>query len=110
MSPGHETCGGVVSTIATAKVQLPEVPKLSVAVQMTLLWPRRNPVPDGGIHVTGTGLPLKSTAVAVKLTGVRPPVHSATTLGGQVNTGGGSEVTETFTTADAVRRCLSWIV
>jgi hypothetical protein len=88
MSEGQLTRGGVVSTTVTVKVQLLESPPLSVAVQTTLLTPRRKPVPEGGMHVTGTGAPAESTAVTVNVTGVRPPVHSATMLGGQVITGG----------------------
>jgi hypothetical protein len=55
--------GGVVSTTVTVKVQLPEAPRLSVAVQVTLLVPRRNPVPEAGMQVTTNGAPRKSTAL-----------------------------------------------
>ena len=65
MFEGQLTRGGVVSTTLTMKVQLLERPPLSVAVQTTLLLPRRKPVPEGGTQVTGTGAPELSTAVTV---------------------------------------------
>src|SRR5829696_6661109 len=80
------TRGGVVSTTVTVKAHVLEAPAL-VAVQTTLLVPMRKPVPDGGTHVTATGSPLVSTAVATKVTGVRPPVHSATMFPGQTRSG-----------------------
>src|SRR2546427_2009230 len=85
---GQVTLGGVVSTILTVKVQLAETPALSVAVQTTLLTPNRKPVPEGGTQITGMGLPEASTAVTVYVTGVSPPVHSATMLEGHLIVGG----------------------
>src|SRR5262245_701346 len=82
----HWTCGGVVSTTVTVKAHVVETPAL-VAVQTTLLVPTRKPVPEGGTHVTGTALPRASLAVATKVTGVRPPVHSATMFPGQLSSG-----------------------
>ena len=95
MSDGQLTRGGVVSTTVTVNAQLLDRPPLSVAVQTTLLVPKRKPVPEGGTHVTGTGAPEESTAVTVNVTGVRPPVHSATTLGGQVIIGSSTRRTVT---------------
>ena len=63
MSPGQVTRGGVVSTTVTVKLQLLETPRLSVAVHVTLLLPKRKPLPEGGSQVTGSGAPLESTAV-----------------------------------------------
>ncbi len=65
MFEGQLTRGGVVSTTLTMNVQLLERPPLSVAVQTTLLLPRRKPVPDGGTQITGNGAPELSTAVTV---------------------------------------------
>ena len=65
MFDGQLTCGGLVSTTVTVKVQLLERPPLSVAAQTTLLLPRRKPLPEGGTQVTGTGAPELSTAVTV---------------------------------------------
>src|SRR4030095_16381540 len=88
MSRGQFTCGGVVSTTVTVKVQLLDWPRLSLAVQTTLLWPSRKPVPEGGVQVTGKALFRKSFAVTVKVTGVKTPVHSARTSPGQASVGG----------------------
>jgi len=70
------TCGGCVSCTVTVKLQGAGAP---LAVQTTLLVPRRKPVPLGGTQVTGTG-PFAFEAVTMKFTGVRPPVHSAVTF------------------------------
>src|ERR1043166_7670541 len=102
MSAGQVTCGGVVSTTVTVNVQLLEAPPLSVAVHVTLLAPRRKPVPEGGMHVTGRKAPVESCARASKVTGVRPPVHSAVRLGGQVMVGGGAPCTVMSTFAEAM--------
>jgi hypothetical protein len=59
------TCGGIVSTTVTVKLQLLELPALSLALQTTLLVPNLNPVPEGGVQVTGTGPSQASIAVAV---------------------------------------------
>src|SRR6059036_3945768 len=83
--PGQVTRGGVVSTTVTVNAQVLEPPKRSVALQTTLLWPRRKPLPEGGTQRIGTGRPETSTAVRLKVTGVRPPVHSATIFVGQVS-------------------------
>ena len=65
MFEGQDTRGGVVSTTVTVKRQLPDWPRLSVAVQTTLLTPSRNPVPEGGVQLTGSELPDESSAVIV---------------------------------------------
>ena len=74
-----------MSTTVTAKVQV-LVPAAFEAVQMTLVVPSRKPLPLGGMQVTAKG-PEASEAVTVKLTGVRPPVHSATRFVGQFKVG-----------------------
>ena len=88
--------GGRVSLTVTPNVQLLELFRLSLAVQVTLLVPSRNPVPEGGTQTTGTAFPAESVAVTLKLTGVRPPVHSATMLLGQRIVGGGASTTVTL--------------
>jgi hypothetical protein len=99
-----------VSTIDTVNVQLLELPRLSLAVQVTLLCPRENPDPLGGVQMTGSGLPAESSAVTVKLAGVSTPVYSATSLSGQPRTGGGSGVIVICTAAEEVLPCRSRIV
>src|SRR5262245_7354457 len=78
--------GGVVSRTVTVNVQFVGPPALA-AVQVTLLTPRRKPVPLGGTHVTGTG-PFAFVAVTLKVTGVSAPMHSAMRLVGQLITVG----------------------
>jgi hypothetical protein len=90
MSPAQLTCGGTVSDTVTSNEHVLVLPKVSVAEHITdvvVLW---NPLPDGGTQVTSSGWPPPSTALALKLTGVNPPVHSSITAAvGQVMTGGG---------------------
>ena len=96
MSPLQVTCGGVVSETVTVNVQLLVRFELSVAVHTTLLTPKRKPVPDGGVQITGNGLLSASTAVTVKVTGVRPPAHSTEMSPlGHVNVGAGLNLTVT---------------
>src|SRR5688572_28057323 len=90
------TVGGSVSTTVTVKLH-ELTPVEFEAVQTTLLVPMRNPVPLGGVQMTATG-PLASEAVAVNVTGVRPPVHSATTLVEQTISGVAPPATTTFST------------
>src|SRR5437899_1486579 len=64
-SPGQMICGAVVSTDATRKSQLDELPAASVAVQCAVAsQPRGITVPTGGVHTT-VALPQASFAVAV---------------------------------------------
>jgi hypothetical protein len=53
------TRGGVVSTTVTVKLQSWFV--AFALKQITLLTPKRNPVPEGGMHLKGTGFPKQST-------------------------------------------------
>jgi hypothetical protein len=68
----------------TLNVQVLDWPP-AVAVQLTVVAPRTNTLPDGGVQVTGTELPAWSVAVAVKFTG---EPHSPVTLAGQTMVGG----------------------
>src|SRR4029079_8121130 len=58
--PSHPTdtfsklvSGGLVSPIVIRNSQGPVFPALSVAVHFTLVWPRENVEPDGGLHIVG---------------------------------------------------------
>jgi hypothetical protein len=62
MLPGSASCGG--PTIVTVKLPVETLPLPSSAEQFTVVWPRGKLAPDGGAHVTGTGVP-PSAAVAV---------------------------------------------
>src|SRR5262249_31081244 len=53
----------------TVNEQLPEFPQPSTAVQVTVVVPVWNTVPDGGTHVTGTLPAQLSVAVAVNVVG-----------------------------------------
>ena len=81
------TSGSIVSITVTVKLQLLDRPPVFVAVQTTLLTPKRKPLSDGGVHVTVKGVP-PSLALVTKLTGVSPPMHSTTMFVEQVIVGG----------------------
>ena len=57
--------GGVVSWTMTAKVDCAVFPKLSVAVQMTVVMAIGNVEPGVGRQVTGTEVPFESVAVGL---------------------------------------------
>ena len=60
-----------------------------MAVQVTVVWPCGNELPEAGTQVTWSGLPSWSVAVAWKVTGVPPdPAHSAAISPGQTMVGG----------------------
>jgi hypothetical protein len=50
--------GRWLSATVTLKLQLEAFPLLSVAVQVTLVWPTGKRVPEGGMHVTVTSRQL----------------------------------------------------
>jgi hypothetical protein len=64
MSEGHEPITGD-SSIVTVNVQL-ELPQLFVAVQVTIVAPVANVVPDAGEQLTvGAGVPVADGVVNV---------------------------------------------
>lgn len=52
MFPGHVNVGFWLSLTVTVKVHEPVLFEASVAVQVTVVVPRRNVVPDGGTQLT----------------------------------------------------------
>ena len=46
----------------TVKAALAVLPSASVAVQVTVVWPRANLLPEAGAQETGTGFPALSVA------------------------------------------------
>ena len=58
----------VGSVTVTLKLPLAVLPRVSLAVQATLVDPIANVLPDAGAHVTGLAPSTRSRAVAVKLT------------------------------------------
>ena len=81
--------GGTVSRTVTRKLHEADWPTpfvaAAVAVHWTVVWPWANTEPDGGVQLTGTGLPAWSVAVTVYVTG---EPHSPVTLPGQLIVGG----------------------
>jgi hypothetical protein len=89
MSPGTVSVGGVVSRTLIVKEPGDVLPAQSVAVQLTVVVPRGNVDPDGGVQPTeGLGSRL-SVAVAVKVTTApEGPVASTILFDGTVRFGG----------------------
>src|SRR5689334_4339627 len=59
--------GGVVSTTSTVKAASALLPALSVAVQVTVVPPRANVEPDGGVQLTETVPSTSSVALGTGL-------------------------------------------
>ena len=53
MFAGTVTVGGVVSPTVTVKVAVRVLPRVSDVLQLTVVIPRANVVPEAGEHVTG---------------------------------------------------------
>jgi hypothetical protein len=85
-----------VSLTVTVNPQLAVLPDASVAVQLTVVVPSGNAVPDAGIHTTFAIIQL-SVAVALKLTAAEHwPDELPTVIGaGHITTGGCESVTVT---------------
>ena len=60
--------GGVVSLTVIIKSLVPVFPALSVALHCTLVWPRGNVDPDGGLQLTLKGPSTMSVAFELKFT------------------------------------------
>jgi hypothetical protein len=86
---GQVIIGGSLSLTVTVKLQVASGATLLEAVQLTVVLPLGNTLPDGGVQVTvGDGRPV---VITLKLTEAeqRPGVVFATTgLDGQVIVGG----------------------
>jgi hypothetical protein len=86
---GTASVGGVVSTTVTAKLPLAVLPWVSELVQLTLVVPSANVLPEGGLHVTGRVPSTRSVAPAANVTAAPlGPAASAVMLGGRVSVGG----------------------
>src|SRR5262249_22517332 len=62
---GTFSVGGVASLTRILNVAQPVLPYVSVALQVTTLTCIGKKLPDGGLHVTGTGPSTASTAEAL---------------------------------------------
>ncbi len=60
---GTVTTGAVVSVTVTVNEAVAEVPPLSAAVHVTVVVPRGNTEPVGGVQVTRSAAPKPSAAV-----------------------------------------------
>jgi hypothetical protein len=65
MFPGHVINGFCVSITVTVNEQLPGLPDASVAVQVTVVVPAGNDVPEGGTQVAALTPLQLSVAAAV---------------------------------------------
>ena len=75
----------------TENPHAPDLPRLSVAVQVTRVVPRGKGVPDAGAHVVETGgTPPVGTGTSNVTTGGCPERASACTSAGHVTAGGGT--------------------
>ena len=53
-----------MSTTVTVNMQLPMLPLPSLAVQVTVVGPNANVLPEGGVHIAGSGPTHASSALA----------------------------------------------
>jgi hypothetical protein len=108
MSPGTVSVGGVESVTVIVKDPDDELPESSVAVQLTVVVPSGNVLPDGGVHTTvGVGS-MASTALAVYVTTAPPgPVAGTVMFPGTVRTGGVVSWTVTENDPEPVLLCAS---
>jgi len=97
---GTVTTGPAVSVTVTVKLAAPGLPRVSVAVQLTVVAPIRNVDPLAGMQVTGRDPSTRSAAVAVKVT-LAPVavVASAVAFAGTVTAGPVVSVTVTVKVA-----------
>src|SRR5262245_11960308 len=108
MFAGTLTVGGVVSTTLTMNEALPVLPAASVDVQVTVVWPSGNVLPEGGAHVVATAPSTRSVALAAKLTAAPDgPVASSVMFAGTDTAGGVVSTTVTPKAAEALLPCAS---
>jgi hypothetical protein len=91
-----------VSTTATRNEAEAELPRLSAAVQVTVVVPTGNNAPESGVHVTGSGPSTTSEAVGAGVNVTRDPAGpnaSSVCVGGTTIVGPAS-VTTTLNAAD----------
>jgi hypothetical protein len=80
-SLGSVSVGRVVSWISTANVVDAELPRVSAAVQVTVVEPNANVDPDGGVQVTGRDPSTMSVAVGLVNVTIAPLPLVASTVG-----------------------------
>ena len=92
--------GAVVSRTVTANSAEPVFPYSSVDEHVTVVVPIGNTEPDSGEHVTVTGPPPASTAVAVNAAAAPPGEVASTVTSRDVVTTGGGQTYVRLRTAD----------
>jgi hypothetical protein len=96
MGPGTLTVGGVVSWTVTVNEALAEFPESSVAVQVTVVGPIGNRLPEGGAQTTVGLASTRSDADAENVTTAPPgAVAGAVMFPGTVTVGGAVSCTVT---------------
>jgi hypothetical protein len=99
---GTLTTGPVVSVTVTVNEAAPLLPRVSVAVHVTVVTPRGNAAPLAGVQLTATLPSIPSFAVAVYVKGAPvAPVASTVAWAGTVTTG--PVVSATVTVKEAAR-------
>ena len=89
MLPGTVTTGGVVSWTVTENEPEPVLPCASVAVQLTVVVPTGNVLPDGGEHETlGLGSTVSEAETENVTTAPDGPVAGTVMLPGTLTVGG----------------------
>ena len=94
MLDGQVMTGGIVSLrTCTKKLQVLELPQLSVAVQTTVMVPVAKRLPEGGTQVTVTFVPQRFVAVTLKDTTALVAQVQTVMFEGQTIVGGGGVIT-----------------
>jgi hypothetical protein len=103
MFAGTVIDGGVVSTTVTVNEACAVLPRVSVAVQFTVVVPSGNVDPDAGVQLTGRGPSTRSVAVGLVYETAAPlaPVASFVMFAGTPEIVGGV-VSTTITWNEAV--------
>src|SRR5437867_4251881 len=98
MLAGQIIVGGSLSLTVTVKVQLPSLPLVSLALQVTVVVPLLKVEPLAGVQVTGLGPSYTSLAQAEKVTTAEhlPPSLGLVIGAGQLTTGASPSVTVTL--------------
>src|SRR5436190_13734988 len=104
--------GGVVSLTVTVNEPVAVLPCASVELQFTVVVPRLNVEPLGGVQTTGSVTSTRSVAVAVYVTTAVQPAPAETVTGGRLSVGGVVSRTVTWNVAVPMlpRESVAWHV
>jgi hypothetical protein len=105
---GTVRTGGAVSVTVTVNEAEPVLPRVSVAVQVTVVALSGNVEPLGGVQLTGRAPSMLSVADAEYVnTAPAGPVASIVAFAGTVRTGGAVSLTVTVNEAEPALPCAS---